>query len=165
MKQSNSSTKMAKPVLTLAKVGPDGLSEEKLILLFEKLTGRRPTLAEIETVRAQRANRTGAAKTEGDGKLLSRYFYVDHDGNQYRGLTEHGIIDDQLNGSIWMPALGDRRKVLRDGTYIDDPLEAGPQRTPEELEFIADMERLKGHKLSEQEANLCVAQAKYLGEL
>ncbi len=74
----------------------------------------------------------GSANIRGsgnEGKLASRYFYVDCDGNQYRGLTEYGIIDDQLNGSVWLPARGDRRKVLRDGTYVDDPLEAGPRLT------------------------------------
>ncbi len=39
----------------------------------------------------------------------------------------------------------------------------GPQRTPEELAFLADAEKMERRKLSEQEANLWIAQAKSMG--
>jgi hypothetical protein len=38
------------PRLTLAKVGPSGLTMEQPILLFRKLTGREPTVDEVEAV-------------------------------------------------------------------------------------------------------------------
>ncbi len=38
-------------------------------------------------------------------------------------------------------------------------------RTPEEREFIADMERLEGRPLTPQEANVAIAQARMIGHL
>ncbi len=42
---------------------------------------------------------------------------------------------------------------------------AKPKRTPEELQFLSFMERLEGRPLTEQEANLAIAQAELMGEL
>jgi len=39
------------------------------------------------------------------------------------------------------------------------------ERTPEEQQFISQMERLEGRSLTEQEANLALEQARALGEL
>jgi hypothetical protein len=40
-----------------------------------------------------------------------------------------------------------------------------PHRTPEELRFLQDSERLEGRPLSEQEANLWINQAIFIGDL
>jgi len=45
------------------------------------------------------------------------------------------------------------------------PTGTKPSRTPAEQEFLNDLARLYGHPLTEQEANLAIAQAIMMGEL
>ncbi len=57
------------------------------------------------------------------------------------------------------------------GIYYDgfkspaDDGHAVPKRTPEQEEFLRDMERIEGRKLTVQEENLHIAQAEMIGDL
>jgi hypothetical protein len=43
--------------------------------------------------------------------------------------------------------------------------EPKPERTPEQRQFVADMERLEGRKFTEQEATMWIRQAEQIGDL
>ena len=44
-------------------------------------------------------------------------------------------------------------------------MQTKPKRTPEERQLLDDMTRLEGHTLSEEEENLIIDQAIFIGEL
>ena len=65
-----------------------------------------------------------------------------------------------------------RTKTVADGSQIDRLLESKtigtkpkPEADQKRAQFLADMEELEGRKLTEQEANLWIAQAEDIGDL
>ena len=49
--------------------------------------------------------------------------------------------------------------------FLDDVSERLPERSPQEMELIAHMERLEGRPLTEPEKNISIAQARMIGEI